>query len=265
MKKQLLFLFILGILSNPLFGQGYEFGIVNITNFDFKIVAIPNFGPADTDISDIGITIMLPAGSNDLINVNGLLGGRPWNITEYDAVFLSGAGLGDGTRDAWRLNLDPGQTLLTHTSGQQIDLVSFTISNSPSSGTMSLLGSNDPIVMGAGGALDVFYNCNIDMTTTQDYYLSIAEGMGDYDFSTLSIEYLEFDKVSIYPNPCKESVNLKGILPLSFRATLYSIDGKVVRQYKGSHKFNVSTIDSGVYFLELFTRDSTKTFKLVKE
>ena len=92
----------------------YKFGIVHLSNNDFKIVALPRIESIVTDISDIGFTLMLPAGNADIINETGLLGDRVWTVQEFDAALLSGMGLGDGTRDAFQFNLPDGQTILSH-------------------------------------------------------------------------------------------------------------------------------------------------------
>ncbi|MGB5364360.1 MAG: hypothetical protein WBN17_13760, partial [Aureibaculum sp.] len=141
-------------LGLPPLPPGYTFGIEHLSNNDFKIVAIPRIESMDNDISVIGFTLMLPAGIADIINESGLLGGRVWTVQEFDAAFLSGMGLGDGTRDAFQFNLPAGQTILSHTANQQFDLVSFQVNNLPNSGVISFLLNDDPIAIGTGGVLD---------------------------------------------------------------------------------------------------------------
>ena len=47
-----------------------SFGIVNTSGYNFKIVAIPDFdSTGNTDVSNIGFTLMLPAGAADAMNI----------------------------------------------------------------------------------------------------------------------------------------------------------------------------------------------------
>ncbi len=246
--------------------QGYEFGIVHISNYDFKIVAIPDFDSSgNTDISDIGFALMLPTGSFDITNDVGLLTGRDWTVTEYDATFLTGQGLGDGTKDAFQFNLPPGQSILSHTSGQQIDLVSFSITNSPVSGEISILLNNDPIAVGAGGVLDSFYNSNIDASTTQDYYSGLANGLESFMFSALSIEEindLNFN-LSVYPNPTQEILHVE--LNQKSNYSIIDMFGKVIKTGKvqeGQNELDLKNFQAGIYFLKL-SNDSGSVIKKV--
>lgn len=116
----LIIVFLMGILCHS---QSYEFGIQHNGGYNFSIVATPNFDATNTDISDIGFALMLPAGDANITNVSDF-NGRPWGTTEITATQLTGAGLGDGTRDSFAMNLPPGQTLLSHTSGTPFTLLS---------------------------------------------------------------------------------------------------------------------------------------------
>ena len=246
------FLLVFLLTTAFTFGQGYNFGIVYLTGYDFKVVAIPDFASSgNTDISDVGFTLMLPAGNADITNVAGQLGGRTWSTQEFDAAFLSGQGLGDGTRDAWAFNLPPGQTLLAHTSGQQIDLVSFTVTNSPVSGLIELLANSDPIAIGAGGVLNSFYNSNIDNTTTQDYFSSIESGLGSFDFSTLSISDPELSAaIKLFPNPASNYITIQSTVAIS-TVKLYNMIGEQVLESADVEQVQVRTLAAGLYFVEL--------------
>ncbi len=249
--------------------QGYEFGIVHISNYDFKIVAIPDFDSSgNTDISDIGFALMLPAGSFDITNDIGLLSGTDWTVTEYDATFLTGQGLGDGTKDAFQFNLPPGQSILSHTSGQQIDLVSFSITNSPISGEMSILLNNDPIAVGAGGVLDSFYNSNIDASTTQDYFSGLATGLESFMFSVLNIEEinaLNFN-LSVYPNPTQEILYVD--LNQKSNYSIIDVLGKIIKTgclVDGKNELDLKNNEGGIYFLRINNLKGSIIKKIIKD
>ena len=83
--------FILTVLiSLTTLGQSYELGLVHNSGYNFKIVAIPDFtSSGDTDISDVGFTLMLPAGVADTTNPVTSLAVRTWNISQFDVSFLT--------------------------------------------------------------------------------------------------------------------------------------------------------------------------------
>lgn len=254
------------IIFCPVIAQNYELGLIHQGNYDFKIVAIPDFDSAgDTDISDIGFTLMLPSGADDVINQLTLLPGRIWNVTEFNAAFLTGQGLGDGTLDAFQFNMPAGQSLIAHITGQQIDLVSFNVSNMPTTGEMSFLLNNDPIAMGAGGVLDSFYNSNIDNSTTQDYFSGLTLGMESFMFDTLSIDEVQNieNKIKIFPNPTSDYISILTNTELE-KVELYTLTGKRVLYSISSNRIDVHQLPSGIYFLRLQTNQKiTLTKKII--
>ena len=263
-----LYTLILVILISPCRAQNYDLGLVHLGGYDFKIVAVPDFDSSgSTDVSDVGFTLMLPAGASDAVNAGSILPGRTWSITEFDAAFLSGLSLGDGTLDAFQFNMPPGQSLVAHTSGQQIDLVSFQVSNMPSSGQMSFLLNSDPIAMGAGGVLDSFYNSNIDNSSTQDYFNAPAPGLDSFSFDTLSIEEVNeiIGEISVYPNPTV------GILTIETNVVLDSIElfdllGKrLIELQDDLSKIDMSGLPAGVYLLVIEQNSNKFVKRIIKE
>lgn len=246
--------------------QNYELGLIHISDYNFKIVAIPDFDSSgDTDISDIGFTLMLPAGMDDIVGQLTELPGRTWNVTEFDAAFLTGLGLGNGTLDAFQFNMPAGQSLVAHTSGEMIDLVSFDVSNMPTSGELSFLLNSDPIAMGSGGVLDSFYNSNIDNTTTQDYFSGIAPGLDSFMFDTLSNEELEATVVlKIYPNPASEVIYISSISEIK-KVELFDILGKFVMSSNDTQQLIIDHLSSGLYFVRIDVGQGILTKRIVIE
>ncbi|WP_397362562.1 T9SS type A sorting domain-containing protein [Olleya sp. R77988] len=245
--------------------QAYTYGIVSTGNFDFKIVAIPDFS-ASTDASDMGFALVLPAGSDDIINATSLLAARTWQVQQFDAAFLTGQGLGDGTKDVFLFNNPPGQSLIAHNAGDQIDLVYFSLSTMPSNGEIAFLDNSDPIAIGASGVLDSFYNSNIDNTSTQDYFGGLAAGLENFMFSTLGVveaEMLEAS-ITIYPNPTVDSITIKASAKIE-SAVLFDITGKIVLNQKLPETMDLSKLPSGVYLLQLKTNRTTVTKRVVKK
>lgn len=246
--------------------QGYEFGIVNVSNYDFKIIAIPNFDSSgNTDVSDVGFTIILPAGMADAVNPTGLLTARLWTIQEFDAAFLTGIGLGDGTKDVFQFNLPPGQSILAHNSGDIIDLVSFQVTNMPTTGEMRIMLNTNPIAMGAGNVLDSFYNSNIDNTTTQDYYTGLALGIESFSFDTLGVENVSITEndIKIYPNPASEFIKIEANKTID-KIELYDLIGKRVLKTTQTNQIKINYLPNGIYLIKLFLDNKTITKKIVK-
>lgn len=262
---------LLAMLSIGGFAQNYELGIVHVSGYNFKVVAIPDFDSSgDTDISDISFTLALPAGAVDVVNAVSAFPGRSWTIEDqYDAAFLSGAGLGDGTRDVFQVYVPTGQTLLSHTSGQQIDLVSFDITGSPTTGVLEFLPNSDSIVTGSGGVLVNYYNTDIDGaggSPTGDYYSGLATGLESFMFSTLGLEddkVLESD-ISIYPNPTSSFISIKSTDKVD-SIELFNILGKKVLATTKTEQIQVNQLPAGVYLLKIYLGNGNLTKKIIVE
>lgn len=275
MKKSYLIL-LLTITTFFSYAQNYEFGIINISDYEFKIVAIPDFtSTGNTDVSDVGFTLVLPTGDANVTNHLSLLPSRTWSVQEYDAAFLTNLGLGDGTKDVFQFNMPPGQSILSHTAGEQIDLVSFSISNSPVSGNMYFLLNNDSIAVGAGGVLDSFYNSNIDASTTQDYFSTPAPGLDNFMFSTLTVSNVsDLHGINIYPNPVKTLLHIKTNMTSNLEEIrFYSLDGKLVFNEEEINMslghFIIDTtriLSNGMYLMTVITKSGEKaTYKVLIE
>jgi hypothetical protein len=251
------------IISLTGFAQSYEFGIVHNSGYNFSVIAIPYFDATNTDVSDIGFTLMLPTGSVDVTNITQF-NGRAWTATEVTATQLTNLGLGDGTRDGFLMNLPPGQTMLSHTNGQQIVLVTFDVSNMPTMGQIELLLNSDPIATGLGGALDSFYNSNINATTTQDYFTGIISGMGSFMFSTLGVTEIELTDIQlkIYPNPATDIIHITSNMEL-IKIELFDILGKRVLTSTETQELKVDHLKAGVYFVKVYSSKGPMTKKII--
>lgn len=238
-----------------------------MSNYDFKVVAIPNFDSSgNTNISDVGFTIMLPAGNVDVSGEIGLLESRTWTVNQFNATALMSLG-GDGTEDGFLFNLSPGQVLLAHANEEQIDLVSFSITNMPTNGIIRILLNSETIAINAAGALDSFYNSNIDATSTDDYFGGIAGGLGSFTFSLLGTEDDRgLGSIQIYPNPTKGLFYIDGDVTKLKGINIYSMTGQHVMELKDRFRaINISSLQAGIYFVKMHTSDATATFKIIRE
>ncbi len=252
------------LISLSSLAQGYQFGIVHNSGYNFSIIAIPDFNATNTDISDIGFTLMLPAGNADVTNLS-MFYGRAWSSIPITAAQFTGLGLGDGTKDGFALNMPPGQTILSHTSGQEIILLTFDVSNMPITGQLHILLNNDPIAIGLNEALDCFYNSNIDSTSTEDYYSGILPGMGSFEFSALGIDEVDVSaiKLNIYPNPTSDVIHISSNVELT-KLELFDILGKQVLTTKNCQELNIAHLKTGVYLLKMQSSKGQLTQKIIK-
>src|SRR5699024_5238190 len=82
----------------------------------------------------------------------------------------------------------------------------------------------------------------------------------------LDIEDFVFRDVNVYPNPVKNQLSIEG-LKGNAQIALYDIQGKTVFTKSTSLKkptFEVSSLQPGVYFLQVVLQNTAKTFKIVK-
>ena len=78
--------------------------------------------------------------------------------------------------------------------------------------------------------------------------------------NTLSTYDIKLDQFAIYPNPAKDELFVSG-LKRQTEYSIYTSDGRLVKKGKTENKIDVSTLSSGVYFIDI----EQAKFKFVKE
>lgn len=78
--------------------------------------------------------------------------------------------------------------------------------------------------------------------------------------NTLSTYDIKLDQFAIYPNPAKDELFVSG-LKRQTEYSIYTSDGRLVKKGKTEKKIDVSTLSSGVYFVDI----EQAKFKFVKE
>jgi hypothetical protein len=133
--------------------------------------------------------------------------------------------------------------------------------NNPTTGQMILAENNDPNVI--PNFYESYLNINIG-AGTQDYFGVHTPGSNFINFETLSIPNLELSNISIFPNPAKDLVQIRGLENELTKIDIFNINGQHVINYKGNNDFiDISNLDEGVYFIKLYTNNASKTLKLV--
>ena len=77
--------------------------------------------------------------------------------------------------------------------------------------------------------------------------------------STTATEELNSEYISIYPNPAKEILNIKGIYT---SVNIYDVFGKLVLTSKSQKTIDVSTLSNGVYFTNIKTKNTITVKKI---
>ena len=85
--------------------------------------------------------------------------------------------------------------------------------------------------------------------------------------ATLSNEDFELETgISLYPNPAKNNIYIKGQVAQLKTIDVYTLTGKHILNVKNNFKkIDVSRLESGIYFFKLNTKNSTTTKKIIIE
>ncbi len=80
-----------------------------------------------------------------------------------------------------------------------------------------------------------------------------------------SLDEVSENMLALFPNPTKNTFTLKGELAIE-KVEIVDISGKTVITFKSSTTiFDVSSLNSGAYFVRVQTANGTKTVQLIKE
>lgn len=83
--------------------------------------------------------------------------------------------------------------------------------------------------------------------------------------TTLNTEVQVVSDYIIYPNPVEDILNVKHKFPL-FEYKIYSIEGKMLQSNQtSSEQINLSSLNSGIYFLNLSANGKTEIIKILKK
>ncbi|PWI30768.1 hypothetical protein DI383_04790 [Flavobacteriaceae bacterium LYZ1037] len=265
------------LLFSSLFimAQSYQFGIVHLSGNQFKMIATPDFdsdeyGPnANTDVSDVGFTLVLPAGPSHITNLVSFFPSRTFDLYDYDAAFIAGLGYVGFDIDVFQFNMPPGQTILQHTAGVPIDLVSFEVTN-PGAETLFIMPNDHDLNVQAGNIFESFYNSDIDGpgngNGTLNLYTGNIPGLESFNLETLSVpsQVLEGGSISVYPNPTSDYIHIATTYKIQ-QVEIYDILGKKVKQVADSPKINVNHLQAGIYLVKIFTDNGQITKKIIVE
>jgi hypothetical protein len=136
--------------------------------------------------------------------------------------------------------------------------------------TRSLAGSvGDFPIVNTSGQLDIFYAKGGSLNITQHSgsnrgYATLT--MSASSLSTSEIAAAEKNKVSLYPNPAKNTVNFRNVDKIH-SLDIYDATGRKVKSVKpDGENISVEDLKSGTYYFEIKLKDGNLSYeKLIKE
>ncbi|WP_353780277.1 T9SS type A sorting domain-containing protein, partial [Winogradskyella sp. 3972H.M.0a.05] len=207
--------------------------------YEFTFVATPDFDNADPNMADMQLTVAITAGNSIQSNSFTELFGTGWQVNTAltGSILQNNFGIGDGSRDLWIFSLPvPSSELTTvHTTGVGIPVLSFIVDNMPTSGEIAILENNDPIAValaGVGFVVDNVINADLgDGNGTQDYYGNTDPVNNSFIFSSLTIGEVTQNilELSLYPNPARDVVAIRGDINQLDSIEIYSLNGQLVK------------------------------------
>lgn len=255
-------------MSLTAFSQAYEFslqytGTAGTGNFQFALIATPDFDTTSSLTSDMGVTIYIPTGYSlwNFATGNSNLQFFEWIVN--GEVTIGGEDLVSLVRN------DVVSNSFTHTSGDAIELVLFEIisdggdGNNPSSGSITLADNSDSNV--TANFFESFLNINIG-SGTNDYFSQHDPSANSISFETLSVQenVLTDNELKIYPNPTTDVISIRIKADVK-NITFYNILGKRVLETTETYNIPTSQLAKGVYLIKIQTGKGEVTKKIVKE
>lgn len=271
---------LLILMTVSLSAQSYDFAIVSDYNgtgdpYEFTFVATPDFDNANPNMADIQLAVAITAGNSIEVGSFTEVFGSDWQLnTALTGSTLQGFGIGDGSRDLWVFSLPVPTSALTttHTTGVGIPMFSFVVDNTPSSGMIEILENSDPVALalaGIGFVVDNVINADLgDGNGTQDYYGQTNPANNSFMFESLSVGEVELTDLalSLYPNPAKDTVKLRGDVSLLDRIAIYDLNGKLVKTVESDfQEISIEELEAAVYLIKIYGEGVVdQTLRLVK-
>jgi hypothetical protein len=181
--------------------------------------------------------------------------------------------VGQSSIDGYRITEPLGSpvSLPAPASGTAFPMVIIQLNQSPTSGTISIL-ANDSALATTVTPLKSFMSAdmiNDSMAIFPNVIDANASGLSgntSYDFATLSVEENELTELSVYPNPATDIINIISADIILVKAEIYTMNGQLVLSKNNNLEvIKINQLQSGMYFIKLYTENSSKTIKIIKK
>lgn len=259
---------ILCFASNKLNAQdGYTYTLIDNGSFNYTIAAVPNTSSSNfaTSVQSYGFTILLPDGIT--ASISSSLG------SSANATFFDGNAIGQPTIDGYLITETLGSpiSLPAPSNGIASPMVTIQLDQSPTSGEIKIL-ENDAAIATTITALKSFMSADmIDDSSAIfapviDPNAAAVSGTSSYTFSaTLSIEDQESIGFSIAPNPTTDILFISKSNP-STKIEVMNMNGQLVISKKENlEHIKVNHLQSGMYFIKVYSEKGSSTKKFIKK
>lgn len=262
------------ILDNLKLIEGYTSNITtNNTVFDFTvidektIIESTDYSKASiiTDQSNTSNKVLWMKGSNTVTDWNPF--GDNWennqnNITKVNMKVNTAA------MTSLYLRFDLNQTFLTTSDNSKFRVL-------VNGNVIGEIGSD---VLNRNANASNTYQYNLSQYLGSDIRISlqhIGKSIGDDAFldnlifsptASLSNSDFSFSKLKVFPNPANDYVFIENNEVIT-KIEIATISGQILHSVKNDNnklKLNFSNYSNGVYFIKVFSNDSSKTIKIIK-
>lgn len=275
-----------GIIS----AQNFEYSLsllgTNATtgNYEVALMATPDFDETDGNSADIGTVVSMS--TNVYVQTSGFVNNcvnsgpplfedvcdYPIEKEEWSANYLTAPSTASGRTVFSLERTETGEsTFFDAINGTPVILAVFQIYNTgaglPTTGDITLVDNGDTILNGTpnGSYLNIKYTMATGNITT-DLYGTLSTTSNSINFATLSNTETELTNVSVYPNPVKDTLYIKGLDTELTKVEVYNLNGqKIITKDSNLTSLDLSTLNTGIYFTKLYTSNGSKTIKLIKE
>jgi hypothetical protein len=99
-------------------------------------------------------------------------------------------------------------------------------------------------------------------------YMNSAKPFMDIHYTQpLSVDEFDMSNVVLYPNPVKDSFNIKGLENTTYQLQIFTAQGRLVMtndNFNSNQSTSTEYLSNGLYFVKLKSENSSKTIKFIK-
>ncbi|MEM6686446.1 MAG: T9SS type A sorting domain-containing protein [Bacteroidota bacterium] len=245
--------------------ESYTYSLVDNGGFNYTITAIPNANTTHfaTSVQSYGFTILLPDGvTASLVSSLG---------NSANATFFDGNAVGETAVDGYLITETLGSpvSLSAPSSGKPIAMVTIQLNQSPTSGNIRILENDDALAttitsLKSFMAADMIDDNIAVFPNVVNPNIAGNSGISSYMFTTLSTPEESTIDFSIYPNPTTDTLYINQTQNIE-KIEIININGQfVLTQQKELVSVYVGHLQSGEYFLKVYSSGGSMTKKFIK-